>query len=302
MKKGLLTIGAFLTLSISSINAQVDTLTEFFTGTFNLYGLDSELPADSGYVSGNNMYGDLAKMQLFDATHGVTDGGTITGVVLCVPVKVDAGGTFQVAIWDNNAGTPGTTPIAFQTVNVADVDTSSTAYMGAEVSGIYNVAVTFSTPVAIPVSGSFWAGVVLPTAGDAIALLHNTDLDFADGVTHTGEIWSDGSFYTFGDAANWDLKIALAIFPVVNFVDNGIAENATTASVYPNPANDVLNFNLNGSATSIEILSLDGKVVASQNVTGTSASVNVAALTSGIYMYQVTTTNGVVTTNKFVKK
>ena len=60
MKKGLLTIGAILALSLS-INAQVDTLSEFFTGTPTVYGVTA-----GGTVSGNNAYGDLQKMQLFD--------------------------------------------------------------------------------------------------------------------------------------------------------------------------------------------------------------------------------------------
>jgi hypothetical protein len=71
------------------------------------------------------------------------------------------------------------------------------------------------------------------------------------------------------------------------------------ASVYPNPASDVLNINTNGvEVASIAIYSLDGKVVA----TGNGTSVNVASLTEGMYIYEVVATNGAVSKNTFVKK
>ena len=83
----------------------------------------------------------------------------------------------------------------------------------------------------------------------------------------------------------------------------GINEKtALTANVFPNPATDVLNVNLKENMTSVSILSMDGKVVSSQVVNGTSTTVNVSDLNSGMYMYQITTTNGEVVTNSFVKK
>lgn len=296
-------MGAILALTVStSLNAQIDTLNEFFTGTLNAYGVS---PASGGgIISGTNGYGDLAKMQLFDATHGVTAGGTITSVLLAMPFKYDAGGSYTVAIWGDVAGAPGTVPLATVTNTIASIDTAVFNPLG--LNAAYNVTATFTTPVAIPAGSKFWAGVILPltaAAGDSVALLTNTDGDFPDAVTHAGELWSDGTFHTFGDVANWGLNVALAIFPVVNFVTSGLEENGnTTVSVYPNPANEALNFNLNGKASSISILSLEGKLISSTDVNGNFASINVAGLTSGVYMYQVKTSNGAVVTNKFVKK
>lgn len=299
MKKGLLTIGMFLSLSLS-INAQVDTLSEFFTGTPTLMG-----STGGGTISGNNGYGDVAKMQLFDNTNGVTGGGTITGVAVWVGLKTDAGGSFDVAIWSDNNGTPSTTPVGTATISIAAVDTSSAGILGlAEGLKPYNAVATFSSAINIPTGNKFWAGLILPTtAGDSISVVQNTEGDYADSL-HCGEIWNDATFNLVKTSWGLSGSIAFAIYPIVNFTSsNGLAENELNiASVYPNPAVDVLNFNLNGDATSIAILSLDGKVISSQEVTGTFAKVNVSNLTSGIYMYQVATTNGVVATNKFVKK
>ena len=85
MKKILLSIG--VVLSAAAANAQVDTLTEFFTGTPTIYGVSAA--GGGGYLSGNNGYGDLTKMQLFDGTHGVNGGGSITSLLLWAPVKSD---------------------------------------------------------------------------------------------------------------------------------------------------------------------------------------------------------------------
>ncbi len=84
-----------------------------------------------------------------------------------------------------------------------------------------------------------------------------------------------------------DLKLSLA----------GVKENAaSTVKVYPNPANDVLNIKADGEISNVTITTLDGKVVSS---TATS-TVNVASLTAGLYIYQVTA-NGKVSTGNFVK-
>ena len=75
------------------------------------------------------------------------------------------------------------------------------------------------------------------------------------------------------------------------------------ASVYPNPAADVLNFKLEGvDATSITIFGLDGKILISQSVSGATGSVNVAELNSGMYIYQIATANGETVKSTFVKK
>jgi len=169
---------------------------------------------------------------------------------------------------------------------------------------IYNVYATFTPPIAIPANKTFWAGVVLPTTddtGDTLALVTNTDGDFADGLTHTGEFWSDDTFHTFADPGNWGLNIALAIFPVVNMVA-GIEENEISVSVYPNPASDVLNIKLNENASSVSILGMDGKVISTETVNSNTVSVNVSNLVSGVYFYQVVTENGTAIRNTFVKK
>ena len=295
MKRILLSIGVVMT-SMVATSQVMDTLTEFFTGTPTLYSAQG-----GGVASGNNAYGDLAKMQLFDGTYGVAGGGAITNLLLWAPIKVGTTGTFRAVIWANNAGVPGA-ELGSATISLSAVDTAMSAMMFAENSVVYNVNATFASPIAVPANLSFWAGIELPTAtGSGIALMTNTDGDFPAGLTHTGEFWEDNTFHTFGDPQNWNLKVALAIFPVINFVA-GVNANEVNASVFPNPAVDVLNINLSENATSVAVLGMDGKVISKEVVSSNAIAVNVADLVSGVYFYEVTTENGSIVRNTFMKK
>lgn len=290
MKKLLLSLGL---VSAMAVNAQMDTIANHFSFGPTLYG-----SGGSGYVSGNNDYGDTTKMQLFDANHGITGAGTITNVLLAMPVKNDNGGSFQVKLWANNAGQPGA-ELAAVSMTLAQLDTSLAAY-GAGTDFIYNVNAPFN--VAVPANGSFWAGIVLPkTAGDTTALF-TSDTTFADAVTHTGEHWNDGTFHFFGDPTNWDMKVSLAVFPVINFGTAAVAQKDLKWSVYPNPAANVLNFNLNANAAEVVVMTMDGKKVLANLVNGMSGSIDISTLEAGMYMYVISTESGAQVTNTFIKK
>ncbi len=84
-----------------------------------------------------------------------------------------------------------------------------------------------------------------------------------------------------------------------NVEENNIANSV----IYPNPTSDVLNFNVKGTeATSINIYSLDGKLLLSQDANGAAGSVNVSSLNAGMYIYQIATTSGESVKSTFVKK
>ena len=293
MKRILLSLVAIC--AAINVNAQADTLTEFFTGTPALYA------AGEGYVCGNNNYGDLAKYQRFDASTGITGAGTITGVLVWVGAKTDAGGSFEVNVVDFAGGAMGTV-LGSETMTVASIDTTLAGFGVAEGTVAYNVAVTFATPIPFTAASDLAIGVVLPTtAGDTLGLISNTDGDFALAATHAFELWSDGTVAYMGDPANWDLASAMGIFPVVDFA-LGLTESTISAKVYPNPASTVLNVNTSGVATSVSILSLDGKVISNTLMNSTSTVVDVADLTAGVYFYEIVAEDGSVVRNTFVKK
>ena len=79
-------------------------------------------------------------------------------------------------------------------------------------------------------------------------------------------------------------------------------ETSTVLSVYPNPTSDILNITLSEEATSVHILTLDGKTVATTSVKSKVVSLDLADLPTGIYIYEVETKEGEKVRNTFVKK
>ena len=72
-----------------------------------------------------------------------------------------------------------------------------------------------------------------------------------------------------------------------------------TISLYPNPAQEVLNITSSNSITKIEVYDLLGKKVASNS---NASDVNVAALGKGAYIVKVVQENGSVVAKQFIKK
>jgi len=83
------------------VNAQIaDTLTDHMVGTPSFYTWG----AVNGYIAGNNSYGDEAIVQWFDEDYGAIGGGTVEGVLILINYKTDAGGSFDVVIYEDVAG------------------------------------------------------------------------------------------------------------------------------------------------------------------------------------------------------
>ena len=113
------------------------------------------------------------------------------------------------------------------------------------------------------------------------------------------EIWAESSI----NVPVTGSKLALDNFVLSGGSFAGIDEELNfEANVYPNPVSTVLNVNTTGVATSVSILSLDGKVISSTDMNGTSVSVNVANLTAGVYFYEIVAEDGSLVRNTFVKK
>lgn len=299
MKRTLCSLGAFIALTFCASAQTTDTINSFFTGTPTIYGTQG-----GGYISGNNAYGDLAKMQLFDVDHGVNGVGTITEVLVGILAKTDAGGNFKVAIWADNNGQPASTTLATKTINISDVDTNVNSF-GSIGNGFYNVSAKFTTPVSIPSSQKFWVGVILPTtAGDTIGLLSNTDKDFPDANMYTGEFQSDGSFHFFNDGTNatWQTDVALAVFPIAKYTSlNGISElEKLGISLFPNPFKNELFIQSNQKIESISVRSLDGKEIINETINMN--KINTSALASGTYIIQLTTDSKQIISQKLIKE
>ena len=89
-------------------------------------------------------------------------------------------------------------------------------------------------------------------------------------------------------------KLALYI---MNFnISNGtsVKEVENTVSVYPNPANNVINVNASSNISKVEVYSISGQKVGDFTANGTTTSINTSNLSAGLYMMRINTENGVV--------
>jgi len=73
----------------------------------------------------------------------------------------------------------------------------------------------------------------------------------------------------------------------------GIAENDVRFSVFPNPASEFVVVDASADMTLVEIINLNGQVVMSQTIDANHAVLNVKNLTSGTYVMNIITDNGV---------
>ncbi|UPT67111.1 MAG: T9SS type A sorting domain-containing protein [Sphingobacteriales bacterium JAD_PAG50586_3] len=84
---------------------------------------------------------------------------------------------------------------------------------------------------------------------------------------------------------------------------NSIAEQGKNAniSLYPNPANDMLNIATTGNFNRYSIIGVDGKEIMSDNFNKQS-TVAISNLAAGLYNIKLTNTNGQVATRRFIKQ
>lgn len=98
---------------------------------------------------------------------------------------------------------------------------------------------------------------------------------------------------TSSDVGQWGMNTP-AFFCLDNFTTNetevsvGATPQAIVAKVYPNPAVDQLNVQVdNNSVKQLVVYSLNGQVVSNQAVTSSVTSVNISALPAGTYLLQL---------------
>ena len=175
-----------------------DTLNFPLEGEYSIY-----FSGEGHYVSGNNEFGDQAKVNYFEIETGLM----LSGILLDFAVATGGGSDVEIAVWDNtgSGNSPGT-KLASELVSLDAIVN--------DVANEQMTFVAFDPPVEI--STSFFAGAYLPMqAGDTLALWTNTDGD-TDPAT-AWELWSDNNWYAYDDPASWGLTLSHAVFPIVTY-------------------------------------------------------------------------------------
>ena len=87
-------------------------------------------------------------------------------------------------------------------------------------------------------------------------------------------------------------------FKVSDYYENGIAEESTVASIYPNPSNGLFNI-VDNNIESIEVYDITGKLVMQQQVNADNATIDLSNYAKGIYTLK-TYTGSNVKVNKLI--
>lgn len=125
----------------------------------------------------------------------------------------------------------------------------------------------------------------LPITGEGVFEMVMTDTDAADGQYQFG-------FTVAGPNANPADEGALGSVVVGPTALSVNDSEIVGLSVYPNPANDVLNIQTRTEQTSVAIFNVLGQQVVNQKLNGLNSTLNVASLKTGIYFATVTTDAG----------
>ncbi len=73
----------------------------------------------------------------------------------------------------------------------------------------------------------------------------------------------------------------------------GVDNHENIATIYPNPANNVLNINANSNISMVEVFNVMGQVVASFDANDVNTQINTSNFANGVYTVKIHTENGV---------
>lgn len=248
--------------------------------------------ANGGYISGDNNYGDLQKLQMYNPSSSWQ--GAMSGNLKADSVSVlfslkfvsstTPGNVFATVYSGDEINGPQTLLATSDTINMSAVDTSG---------GL--TTFHFSSPVSL--TGKYFVGVYLSSQlFDIIAIASSQD----NCVEHPNYSWDqqiDSSFHAINDVLNWGLNTDLGIFPYTTYDTltlGSISINNSSLSLFPNPAQDFLHLNItnNESIIAIELFSMDGKNQ-KEIIIPKSNTIDISSLQNGIYFIRIRTQHDV---------
>ncbi|OFY22063.1 MAG: hypothetical protein A2X02_04450 [Bacteroidetes bacterium GWF2_29_10] len=193
------------------INGFLNTEDSIFTSTWaeqcaeniTVNVIDYAYPIDSGYINGNNYFGDLEKGMIYKQSDIIT----VNSVIAFIPVKINSSNSDVYAkIYNLNSTTMLPTGTAISTskaVKMADIDTTS--YTIFEFNPPIKVTTNFAITITIPDNSQ----------GDLIAIT-STQPGCNSGDTLAIEKWSDNTWVNVNNNITWGANFDFALFPVIS--------------------------------------------------------------------------------------
>ncbi|MBK7130528.1 MAG: T9SS type A sorting domain-containing protein [Crocinitomicaceae bacterium] len=215
------------------------------------------------------------------------------------PTLNGGAGGFWTGTWATDWTAVSMSGATLSTISAATHGMTTTyglAYDGVSISGPYLWA--FDQTAA----GTGATLVQFDMSGNPTGLTHDTqsDLQTAPNTGLAGGLWiSDNYSPGVNSIGGISQGVSLFVYELADLASVSEQE-METVSVYPNPVVDVLTISTDAkNIERIEIYSLNGQLIVSQNQT--SNSVDVVELLSGVYLIKVYTESSVLT-SRFVKK
>jgi hypothetical protein len=235
----------------------------------------------TGFASGTYTYNVVLPA-------GTTVVPTVTGIA------TDANATVVVT---PAASLPGATTVV---VTAQDGTTQLTYTINYTVAAVQTYTVTFSV---VGTNGTLAATVdaAAITSPATVVAGKNVVFTAAPATNYQVKEWKLNNVVVAGNVTNTYTLSTLAANSTVTVefeLAIGINEvNENVVSIYPNPANDVVNVKMNTTINKIEVVSLNGQIVAESLINNNEGSINISTIANGMYFLRIETANGI-TMNK----
>lgn len=255
-----------------------DTIRFPMSGTITYYFLADP---DTGYVTGNNSYGDKAKAEYYEA---VDEGYVITGFVAEFAIAnsiSNSNADITFGIWDNTGanGKPGSMVASATYPLIWIIEDIEKQWLT-----ILNLDEPY-TP-----TGPFYVGIVLPqTPGDTVALWCKESSDTYFGTAW--DRWNDNTWHSFDEAGRWNLNTSMLIHPIVCETLGISIPAGSEISIVPNPSRGMISIQTwrNATKVNVEIYAGNGAKVLTRSFTDELQSVDLdlTRLPKGIYVLKM---------------
>lgn len=250
--------------------------TTFFTQKFyNYYAYD-----DGSSEYGYGLWGEGSQNSMIAVKFHSYEIDSLKGVLFYFNEIPDFTRTkFELVVWSDNNGKPGTQ--LYKNLVYKPLST-------------YNADTLYKIDAKLKIGGDFWVGTI-NTTEDFLNIGFDQNNDHHDKIFFnlTGQ-WQQSSYNgslmikpVFGKFTSWQTG-----------VDKPITE--TKFSIYPNPAKSSILLNIPEGAKPqwVRIVNLSGQIIMSKPYD--SNTIDVSALQTGIYLFQLTQNNKTTSTQKLV--
>ncbi len=280
MKKTLLSV-AFMLATIAGVNAQTI-----------LSQTNNQFPEDGGVACVQQGVG-MGAASYFRA-YTLTSDFTVGSVKFGIGSVVGSGTQLTAKLHTSASAFPGSYPAGLTQVGLGTLSVTSADNLSL---------------VSIPVSGTFTSGTIvvveityastLPADGGNGTIVY-------PGITTTAT--APGYIVAEGCNINTPTTFSTIGYPNNHIIIDVVEASASTEdfanakfSVYPNPANDVINISYADTINAATITDLNGRVVKQVVLGANEAQINIADLSQGVYILNASA-NGKSITEKIVKR